>query len=466
MLTMRSRGEPLSPVDAAWLQMDTPTNMAMISGVLMFDEGLDMERLEVIIERRLLRYHRFSQRVRQNSGSFRRSRWEYDPYFNIKSHIQRIGLPSPGDDAALKQFVGSVMSTPLDITKPLWHMYYVENYNGGSALVVRLHHCIADGIALVQVLLSLTDEEPDAPLPEPIEQRDGESTWLGKLLIQPLLFASRGLNITGRVLQEGLDTLDQPSRVADAARSGLDGGLAFAKLISISADQETILRGRCGVEKRATWSMPVPLEDVKAIGLAYEATVNDVLIAATTGGLRRYLEKQEQSVDALNIRAVIPYNIRPPEKITKLGNKFGLVFLDLPIGVQDIARRLQIIKYRMDRIKNTPEAAVAFGILQVAGMTTAQIEGLIVSIFAKKATAVMTNVPGPQMPIYLAGSRLAGMMFWVPQPGGLALGVSILSYNGQVLVGIATDAGVIPDPDEVIAGFHQEIQNMMELGNL
>jgi len=466
MFMMRSRSEPLSPVDAAWLQMDTPTNMPMISGILMFDEELDIERLEVIIERRLLRYHRFRQRVRQYPGSLRRSRWEFDPYFNIKSHLQRIGLPSPGDDAALKDFVGSVMSMPLDITKPLWHIYYVENYNGGSALVVRLHHCIADGIALVQVLLSLTDEDPHAPLPEPIEQRDGESTWLGKLLVQPLLLASKGLNMTGRVLQEGLDTLDQPSRVADAARLGLDGGLAFAKLLSIGADQDTILRGRCGVEKRATWSMPVPLEDVKAIGRAYDATVNDVLIAATTGGLRRYLEKHEQSVDALNIRAVIPYNIRSPQEITKLGNKFGLVFLDLPVGVRDIARRLQIIKHRMDRIKNTPEATVAFGILQAAGMTTAQIEGLIVNIFAKKATAVMTNVPGPSMPLYLAGSRLAGMMFWVPQPGGLALGVSILSYNGQALVGIATDAGVIADPDEVIAGFHQEIQNMMEWGIL
>ncbi len=463
MFTMRSRSEPLSPVDAAWLQMDTPTNMAMITGVLMFDEAMDIERLEATIERRLLRYNRFRQRVRQYPGSLRRSRWERDPYFNMKSHIHRIGLPSPSDDAALKDFVGSIMGTPLDFTKPLWHIYYVENYNAGCALVVRLHHCIADGIALVQVLLSLTDEEPDAPLPEPIEDVDGQSTWLGKLLIQPLFLASKGLGITGRVLQDGLDTLDQPSRISDAARLGLDGGLAFAKLLTIGADQETILRGRCGVEKRAVWSMPIPLDDVKAIGQAYDATVNDVLIAATTGGLRRYLEAHEQSVDALNIRAVIPYNIRPVDVVPKLGNKFGLVFLDLPVGVQDISRRLQIIKHRMDQIKNTPEAAVAYGILQAAGMTTAQIEGLIVDIFAKKATAVMTNVPGPRLPLYLAGSKLAGMMFWVPQPGGLALGVSILSYNGQVMVGVAADAGLIADPDEIITGFHQEIDGMLTM---
>jgi diacylglycerol O-acyltransferase len=331
--------------------------------------------------------------------------------------------------------------------------------------VVRLHHCIADGIALVQVLLSLTDTDPDAPRPESELKPSGRSTWLGKVLLPPLTIVSKSLDITGRLLQEGVNIIDQPSRLIDAARQGIDGGVAFGKLLLIGADQETILRGRCGVVKRATWSQPINLNDVKAIGRIYQATVNDVLIAAVSGGLRRYLESKDQSVDALNIRAVVPYSIRPLNELNQLGNRFGLVFLDLPVGVRDIVRRLQIIKYRMDRIKDTPEAAVAFGILQVTGITSTQIESVIVSIFARKATTVMTNVPGPKSPIYLAGKQLAGMMFWVPQPGGLALGISIISYNAQVFVGVAGDAGLIPDPDEIITGFHQEFESMMELAS-
>lgn len=457
------KSEPLSPVDAAWLRIDTPTNMAIITGVLMFDEPIDMDRLKATIESRLLRFNRFRQRVVQHPISIRRSRWVEDPYFDIDSHFQRIGLPTPGGEDALKTLVSSMMSSPLDFTKPLWHISYVENYKEGCALVVRLHHCIADGIALVQVLLSLTDEEPDVPLDEPPVEPGEQSSLLGKFLLPPLTIASRGLQVTEKLLQEGLDTLDQPSRLSEAVRYGVSGSMALGKLLLIGPDQKTILRGACGVAKRATWSQPVLLSDVKTIGRQYNATVNDVLIATVTGGLRRYLESRGQSVEALNIRAVVPYSIRPEEEITRLGNRFGLVFLDLPIGVRDITRRLQIIKYRMDRIKNTPEAVVAFGILQAMGMTTTQVEGVVVNIFAKKATAVMTNVPGPQKPLYLAGTQLAGMMFWVPQPGGLALGVSIISYNGQVQVGIASDVGLIPDPENIIDGFHQEFESMMKL---
>jgi WS/DGAT/MGAT family acyltransferase len=458
-----SNSEPFSPVDAAWLQMDTPTNMAMITGVLMFEEPIDMDRLKAVIEYRLLRYDRFRQRVKQVPGPFRRLRWELDPYFDLYSHVQRIGLPAPGDDAALKEFVGNMMSVPLDPTKPLWHICYVENYKNGCALVVRLHHCIADGIALVQVLLSLTDAEANAPLPEIREELDRQSTLLGKMLLPPLTIAAKSLNLTGRMLRETLDTLDRPSRLIDFARLGVDGGMALGKLILIGADQETVLRGKCGVLKKAAWSQPVNLDEIKTIGRAYNATVNDVLIAAVTGGLRRYLESKEQPVDALNIRAIVPYSIRSFEELASLGNQFGLVFLDLPVGVLDLERRLRVIKLRMDRIKNTPEATVAFGILQATGMTSTQIESIIVNIFSKKATAVMTNVPGPKSPIYLAGKELSGMMFWVPQPGGLALGVSILSYAGEILLGIASDAGLIPDPDAIISGFHQEIELMKTL---
>ena len=159
-----SKREILSPVDAAWFHMDTPTNMAMITGVMMFGERLDIWRLKEVVEHRLLQHERFRQRVRQSLLGLRRPSWEIDPHFDLNAHIRHIALPEPGDVSTLQSLVGDLMGTPLDPTKPLWQLHVVDNFNGGSALVCRLHHCIADGLALVQVLLATADLEPDAPL--------------------------------------------------------------------------------------------------------------------------------------------------------------------------------------------------------------------------------------------------------------------------------------------------------------
>ncbi|HEX9371458.1 MAG TPA: WS/DGAT domain-containing protein, partial [Roseiflexaceae bacterium] len=218
-----------------------------------------------------------------------------------------------------------------------------------------------------------------------------------------------------------------------------------------------------GVAKRAAWSQPIPLDDVKAIGRAVGATVNDVLLAAVTGALRRYLQGRGEQVDGLEIRAAVPVNMRSPNDPPTLGNRFSLVFLALPVGVDDPLDRLFDLKERMEALKQSPEALVTFGILNAMGMAPNQLQGFGVSLFGAKATAVMTNVPGPRETIYLAGAPITGIMFWVPQSGRLGLGVSILSYAGQVSLGIATDAGLAPDPEQIIDGFHAEFQQLARL---
>ena len=192
-------------------------------------------------------------------------------------------------------------------------------------------------------------------------------------------------------------------------------------------------------------------------------TVNDVLLAAVSGALRRYLEERGQPTERLNIRAMVPVSLRRPEDVDGLGNYFGLVLLSLPVGLREPQKRLAVLKKRMDAIKNTPEAAVAFGILGVMGMTPIQVEKIILGIFAVKASVVMTNVPGPREPLYLAGSRIGSLMFWVPAPGGIGMGISILSYAGNVMVGVATDAGLVPDPEAIVEGFQAELVEMRSL---
>jgi WS/DGAT/MGAT family acyltransferase len=194
--------------------------------------------------------------------------------------------------------------------------------------------------------------------------------------------------------------------------------------------------------------------------------VNDVLVTAVAGALRRYLHSRDQLTEGITIRALVPVNLRALGAPLKLGNRFGLVFVDLPIGIADPFERLMAFKQQMAAIKDSPEAVVAFGILTTIGMIPAGVEHRVVELFGNKATAVMTNVPGPREPLYLAGKRLRRIMCWVPQSGRLGLGVSILSYAGEVCLGVATDAGLVPDPEKIVGGFQAEFDELMDLVRL
>lgn len=450
------RRERFSTVDAAWLHMDEPTSMAMITGVLVFDAPLDFERLQATLLHRLLRHERFRQRVVEAPLGIGLPNWETDPHFHLRAHLHRVALPAPGGQAALQELAGDLMSTPLDFTKPLWQIHLVENYGAGCALIVRLHHCISDGLSLVQVLLSLTDKDADAPWPE--AQEEPRRAW-GPLaaLFRPAL---RTLRATRALVSEGRDILLDRERLIDLARLGANSAYEAGKLVLTLPDERTVFKGRLGVAKRVAWSAPMALPAVKAIGKATDSTVNDVLLSAVTGALRRYLQGRDQTVDGLNVRAMVPVNLRPLEEMTDLGNRFGLVLLSLPVGVEKPRQRLEVLKRRMRALKQSPEAAVAFGILGALGLAPAELANRLTRFFGAKATAVMTNVPGPRELIYLAGQPLRQMIFWVPAPGRLGLGVSIFSYAGTVVVGVATDARRVPDPETLVAGFHAELEQM------
>jgi WS/DGAT/MGAT family acyltransferase len=215
--------------------------------------------------------------------------------------------------------------------------------------------------------------------------------------------------------------------------------------------------------KRAAWSRPLPLDDVKFIKNHLGGTVNDVLITAVTGGLRRYLVERGQAVDGLTFRAAVPVNMRANGDVNGLGNKFGLVFLKLPVGVAEPLLRLVDVRQRMDELKQSAESPVTLGVLTFMGLSADAVKEMIVRVLEPKATAVMTNVPGPPIPLYLAGQEIKEIMFWVPQAGRLGLGVSILSYAGKIFVGVATDAGLVPDPGRIIDGFHQDFSDLLRL---
>jgi diacylglycerol O-acyltransferase len=234
------------------------------------------------------------------------------------------------------------------------------------------------------------------------------------------------------------------------------------KLIVKPADSATLFKGRLGVAKRAAWSRPIPLDEVKAVGKAAGGTVNDVLLTAVSGALRRYLLRRGDRADGVEINAMVPVNLRPLSEADQLGNRFGLIYLALPVGTEDRAERLRLVKARMDEIKSSPQPFVTFQILNALGLAPVEVAGLAVNMFGTKATAVMTNVIGPKQPLYFAGERIRTWLGWVPQSGHMGLGVSIFSFDGQVVVGVASDKGLVPDPESIAADFEVEFDALAE----
>ena len=261
----------------------------------------------------------------------------------------------------------------------------------------------------------------------------------------------------------GQQLVARPDRVLDAARLGVHGAYRLGRLVVLPPDQATVFKGELGRRKRAAWSETLPLDDFKAIGKAFDATVNDVLIGTATGALRRYLERRRQPTTGVSIRASLPVNLRPLERAHELGNAFGLVFITLPVGVADPVRRLRAIKKEMDGLKQSPEALVAFGVLSLMGLAPVEVEQVGLRFFGSKATAVLTNVPGPRRPLFLAGRKIDRVMFWVPQSGRLGLGISIISYAGGVMLGVASDAGLVPDPEKIVEAFKTEFEAVRKL---
>jgi diacylglycerol O-acyltransferase / wax synthase len=448
--------ERLASVDAAWLRMEEPTNLMMITAVLWFDEPPDWERLKVVLRERLVeRFPRFRQRLVEPEGLLAAPSWEEEPSFELDAHLGHVRVPPPGDRDALEALVSQWMSTPLERSRPLWQFHLVDGVAQGGALLVRIHHALADGIALARVLLSLMDDSAEEHFtPEPLPQAPSSTPRWMKLLRGAQAVSSG----TRAALKRGAELLAEPIHVGDLVRGGARGVATLGRLALMPSDPPTVFRGELGRVKRAAWSDPIPLEEVKEIGRAMESTINDVLLAALTGALRRYQEERGGPVE--DLRAFIPVNLRPLDAPIprELGNRFGLVFLDLPVKEVEPRRRLRALKQRMDMLKRSPEAALTFGMLGMVGMAPAAVERAVVEVLAAKGTLIMTNVPGPRHPVYLAGTKLAGLMFWVPQTGKVSLGVSIFSYAGQVTVGVSVDAGLVPDPHRLVKDFHDELR--------
>jgi diacylglycerol O-acyltransferase / wax synthase len=458
-------GTPLDAVDTAWLHMEDPTNLMMVTGIYVFDRPLDFARLKDTARFRMAeRFPRLTHRVVEHATS---ATWEPDPTFDIDAHVHRAALPAPGDTRTLQEMVSDLMSTPLDFSKPLWQFHLLENYGEGCVVLLRIHHCIGDGVALVHVMLSSTDPVPDAPWPTAPAPQHPHLTH-AKDRITTLVdgvnsMVKKTRKVTDALIHEGVESVLHPSHLLELAQDLSEGASILTKLLLKHPDPDTCLKGRLGTSKRAAWSAPIPLDEVKAVGKANHATVNDVLVAVVAGAIRRYLLDRGESIAGIEINAMVPVNLRPPGEADLLGNRFGLIYLGLPVGTADPGERLLIVKEQMDDLKASPEPFVVFQILAALGLAPKEVADLMVDMFGKKSTAVLTNVIGPKSPIWFAGGQVKTAMFWVPQSGRMGIGVSIFSYANEVVLGVGSDARLVPDPDAITAAFAEEFAMLKEL---
>lgn len=466
LLPARTR---LSPVDTAWLRMDAPGNLMMIVGVVLFEGPCDLPRLKRVLETCLLNYPQFCSRVVMDaSGAW----WEPDADFDLDHHLVRIGLPGKGGKAELQKLVATLAAQALDTMRPLWQFHLVENYDGGHALIVRIHHCIGDGIALVGVLLSMTTQSADADDP-PLPTRKGtkgiDGEWWEQVLRPFTSTTVKAIDATGDIATKVLHAygavLADPNLAGEAAseyaKVATQVSKDIAALALMDADTNTSLKGRPGGSKVVAWNEPLPLTDVKAVGKALGCSVNDVLLACATGAIRGYLFHRGDDLEGAELRAMVPVNLRGPGKPKTLGNKFGLVPLLLPVGIENPVERVLEVHARMNQLKDGYMPILAMALLGMTGLAPRMVQRQVLDLLASKATAVMTNVPGPQQALYLAGAKLKQMMFWVPQSGDIGVGVSILSYDGAVQFGLITDKKLCKDPQAIIDRFAPEFENLV-----
>ncbi len=362
-------------------------------------------------------------------------------------HLDVGELPAPGDDRALQDYIAGRLDRPLRRDRPLWEIHVLHGYGEGTAVYSRLHHSLADGIALTKVLLSLTDAGPEGTLVTDDALDPHQHGWLE----------------LGGQLVGGLAT---PRRLLATARQAVGltlGTSAVAAKLLLAGQPHLAITGTPGPAKRAVWGEPVPLARVKEIAHATGTTVNDVVVAALAGALTSY---QEQQGDLpVDVPTMVPVNLRPADEPLppELGNRFALVLLTLPSGLRTPFARLAETSRRMTAIKESPEPWLTFGMIRGIGRTGPTLERALVDFFANKATGVTTNVPGPASPCYLAGERVVAMLGWAPESGRQTLGTCIFSYDGRLHVGFKVDTRTITDPEALVTAFDAEVVALCRL---
>ena len=455
----------LSPLDVSFLYLETPTTAMHVGGVVVFESpegGFDYDRLVELIAQRISLVPRYRQKVREVPGGLANPIWVDDEDFDVTYHVRRSALPKPGNDAQLRDLVGRLMSRRLDRNRPLWETYLVEGLEGGRVgIITKTHHAMVDGVSAVDlgtVMLDLT------PTPREVPADD----WT------PAHAPGSVALVTGAVT----DLVKRPTQAIDTARSAvMDARSTIDKLSSVAgglvSSLRTVARPAPGSplnvaigEQRRFGMARTDLDDYKKVRKAHGGTVNDVVLATVAGALRTWLLTRGEAVTpTTTIRAMVPVSVRAEGDGGHLGNRVSSYFVDLPVGEGNAVMRLHQVSFAMRAHKDSGQSVGADALVQLSGFAPPTLHSLgarAASGFTRRLfNLVVTNVPGPQFPLYAAGARMLEMYPVVPLAKGQAVSVGVTSYCGGVFFGLNADRDAMPDIDVLSACLEESLAELV-----
>ncbi len=470
-----SKLKPLTGADTAWLRMDSPTNLMIINAMLI-TEGMAFEDFKNTVINRFLIFPRFLSCPTFKTGQYY---WQEDPYFDIDNHVKRVALAGDADKVALQDYLADQASTPLDASKPLWQLLFIDNYEQGNAIILRVHHSYADGLALISVFHSITDALPNVKPFSPstadndelvLESAESSSDinyeWprYQKVVDTAKVRVDRYASLAKKVSAEGLQVLRDKEALRELVGDGVRAAAELAQLAAMAPDPKRVLKGKLGVRKTCAWSEPISFDKFYGISKVIGCKINDLLISCVAGAFREELMLAGEELEGKQIHVTLPVNIRPESQMDMggnpddLGNCFGTVFVALPVGIENPLERVYKIKHDMIALKQSLQPALSYGILYAAGMLPKNIQKALLESFGNKTSAVLSNVPGSRETRYIAGARIKEQMFWVPQTGDIGLGLSIISYAGQIQFGLVGDAKLFPNPERIVTHFVEQLE--------
>jgi WS/DGAT/MGAT family acyltransferase len=453
-------------LDASFLHVEDSVSHMHIASVGVF-EGPSPAFADIVarVRAKLPLVPRYRQVVRFVPFDLGRPVWVDDSHFNIDYHIRHTALPAPGGEEELRKLVGRVMSQPLDRTRPLWEIWVVDGLDGGNwALLSKTHHAMVDGVSGTDIMAAIFDLSPSVPVPEPDAWEPAPAPTSLTLAQEAVVDLLRNPYEQFRAVRASTRLPRQALHHAVEVTRGLSAMAGLVRPTPVSS-----LNGPIGPHRRYGWAS-TSVDDIKAVRKSLGGTFNDVVLAAITNGFRQLLLSRGESVDRV-VRTLVPVSVRPRDTSGRavgdgtFENKVSAMFAELPVGIGDPVQRLHAITAQMDGLKESKQAVAGEALTSMTGFAPPMLLALGMRLATRVAqrnvNTITTNVPGPQMPLYVAGSRMLKAYPYVPLAGQIRIGVAIFSYDGQVNFGITGDHDTTEDLDVMCDGIEGGMRRLL-----
>ena len=466
--------EPLSYLDSSFLALETRTTHMHVAGVALFDAGplrregggIDIERVRAHIASKLQYIPRYRQRLEYVPYN-RSPVWIDDDSFSFDFHVRHTSLPRPGTDEQLRKLAGRIVSQQLDRSKPLWELWVVEGLdNDRFAIIAKIHHCMIDGasgVDLTTILLNIvpTSEVEDTPPWHPRPAPNGTQLSVAEIA-RTARRAIDNFGSVGELVKESKDWMESTSRKLSAVRSSLESGW-------LSPTDRTPLNPHIGPNRRFDWT-EVPLPEVKAVKDALGGTLNDVVLATVAGAIRHFLEvTRDFPIADIEFRVMAPVSVRKPSQRGEMGNQVAMWLVGLPLQEADPVKRLEMIAAETLHLKKSDQALGAAALVELSRGTPLPLLSLanrLVGSSVRPFNMTVTNVPGPQFPMYLLESKMLANFPIVPLWQQHGVGIALFSYDGRLLWGIHADYDALPDSASFISSIHHSFDELKEAARL